>query len=122
MRGRPAPQSLDDFLGIVLTAFRSDYRMSTYENASWRRLPPSPCRAAIYENECEHSCYVCERARYVPKLQLRASWHLHAHRARDGALPDDDDARRHGGERPPGDDAHPLDVSVTVPFGRASSE
>jgi|GEM_PF-6626576 len=41
MRGRPAPQSLDDFLGIVLTAFRSDYRMSTYENASWRRLPPS---------------------------------------------------------------------------------
>jgi hypothetical protein len=39
---------------------------------SWRRLAPSPRRAVSYENECEHSRCVCERARYVPELQLRA--------------------------------------------------
>jgi len=46
-----------------------------------------------------------EEGRYVPEPQLHAAWLLHARRARGGARPDDDDARRRDGERPLSDDA-----------------
>jgi len=69
----------------------------------------------IYEIECGQPWHVCEQARYAHEPRLRAAWHLRAGRVRGDGRLDDDDAPRRGGERPLGDDAHGLDVSVTVP-------
>jgi len=55
-----------------------------------------------------HGMFVSELAMFL--AAVACFWRLHARRPCDGALPDDDDARRHGGERPLGDDVHPLDV------------
>jgi hypothetical protein len=62
------------------------------------------------------SWYVCARARYVRRPQLRAPSPLCARRDRDDGPPDGDGARQRGGERP---DAHSMDVSV--PFYLNSS-
>jgi hypothetical protein len=65
--------------------------------------------------ECGRSWYVCEQGRCVHEPQLRAAWLLRARRAHGDARPDDDDARRRDGERPPSDDARAPDALVTVP-------
>ena len=69
----------------------------------------------IFENDRGQSWYVCGRARYVHEPRSRASSRRRAGRDGDDGPPDGDDVRRRGGERPPGDDAHPPDASVTVP-------
>jgi len=74
------------------------------------------CRVVIYENECGQPWYVCERSRYVREPQLRAASLPRARRGRGDARPDDDDAQRRGGERPPSGDAHPPDALAAVPF------
>jgi hypothetical protein len=81
--------------------------------------PVSRGRVVIYENESGQSWYVYERARYVREPQLRAAWLLRARRPRGDARPDDDDARRRGGERRLRDDAHAPDASVIVPSALA---
>jgi hypothetical protein len=98
MRGRPAPQSLDDFLGIVLTAFRKlrfrDYRMSTYENASWRRRRlPHVALSFMRMSVSIRGMFMSELAMFQSCSGVLLGICMLT-----GALPDDDDARRHGGE------------------------
>jgi hypothetical protein len=96
-----------------------DFRLLVYSgHAQLRpRSRGSNCAwcVVIYENECGQSSYACERAHYVRALPLRAAWLLRARRGRGDARPDDDDVQRRGDERPPRDDAHLPDASVTVP-------
>src|SRR3984893_10540275 len=85
-----------------------------------RDLYKSPRPVVICENDRGRSWYVCGQARYVREPQLRAPSPLCARQDRGDGPPDDDDVRRRNGERPPGDDAHPPDASVTLPFTDSS--
>lgn len=72
-------------------------------------------RVVICENARVQSSYVDELIHCARGPQLHVALPPRARQQRDGARLDGDDARRHGGERPPSDDAPAPDASVLVP-------